>query len=56
MFTRSVMSLHVICTCKLEWYPLFAKNGDIPVVTLDSCLGNKSDIFYHNNENNQLEK
>jgi len=22
----------------------------------DSCLGNKSDIFYHNNKNNQLER
>jgi len=22
----------------------------------DSCLGNKSDIFHHNNENNQLER
>jgi len=28
----------------------------LAIVMLDSCLGNKSDIFYHNNENNQLER
>jgi len=26
------------------------------VVTPNSCLGNKSDIFHHNNKNNQLER
>ena len=31
-----------------------SQKGD--VVTLDSCLDNKSDIFHHNNENNQLER
>jgi len=25
-------------------------------IMLDSCLGNKSDIFHHNNKNNQLER
>jgi len=28
----------------------------ICAVTPDSCLGNKSDIFHHNNKNNQLER
>jgi len=33
--------------------PTYAKGGSwLPIVTLDSHLGNKSDIFYHNNENN----
>jgi len=27
-----------------------------PGVTPDSCLGNKSDIFHHNNKNNQLKR
>jgi len=27
-----------------------------PNIMPDSCLGNKSDIFYHNNENNQLKR
>jgi len=30
--------------------------NDLYAVMLDSCLGNKSDIFYYNNENNQLER
>jgi len=30
-------------------------NFDV-TVTLDSCLGNKSDIFHYNNRNNQLER
>jgi len=27
-----------------------------PNIMPDSCLGNKSDIFYYNNENNQLKR
>jgi len=33
-----------------------AKERESGAVTPDSCLGNKSDIFHHNNENNQLER
>jgi len=38
-----------------EFQSVFAKE-DFDVVMPDSCLGNKSDIFHHNNENNQLKK
>ena len=30
--------------------------GEEAGVTPDSCLDNKSDIFHHNNENNQLKR
>jgi len=41
--------------------PYFMVTGAQPalpldVVMSDSCLGNKSDIFHHNNKNNQLER
>jgi len=29
---------------------------EYPNIMPDSCLGNKSDIFYYNNENNQLKR
>jgi len=32
------------------------EENDLYVVMLDSCLDNKSDIFHHNNKNNQLER
>jgi len=44
-------SLHSYLT--LDVFLAWALNPD---VTLDSRLGNKSDIFHHNNENNQLER
>jgi len=34
---------------------VFKYKADTSVMP-DSCLGNKSDIFYHNNKNNQLER
>jgi len=32
-FSASIdVSLCIVCTYRLGWYPLFAKNGDIPVI------------------------
>jgi len=43
----------------LYWLPLTSQLPNVipvVVVTPDSHLGNKSDIFHHNNKNNQLER
>ena len=61
----------LLCLCKdqnvvqVHYHDPFSYEGPEDVVhhslegggvTPDSCLGNKSNIFHHNNKNNQLER
>jgi len=49
------LSSHAIYILSILYDLMFAIKC-LNAVMLDSRLGNKSDIFHHNNENNQLER
>ena len=56
VFTDGSMSSSHTSEVSTQWIGEPYKGEPWATVTLDSHLGNKSDIFHHNHENNQLER